>query len=106
MALRSMLLDVAPLRESRAFRRLWAGETLSGFGGQMTLVAVMFQIWQATRSTAWTGAVGMAQAVPLVALGLFAGSLVDRVDRRRFYLLTTGGQTVCSLVLALQGLFG
>ncbi|WP_433147134.1 MFS transporter [Actinomadura nitritigenes] len=106
MALRSMLLDVAPLRASPAFRRLWAGQTLSGFGGQMTLVAVMFQVWQATGSTTWTGAVGLAQAVPLVALGLFAGSLVDRVDRRRFYLLTTAGQTACSLALALQGLLG
>ncbi|MBO2460583.1 MFS transporter [Actinomadura violacea] len=106
MGLKSLLLDVAPLRASPAFRRLWIGQTLSGFGGQMTLVAVMFQIWQATKSTTWTGAVGLAQAVPLVALGLFAGSVVDRVDRRRFYLLTTGGQTVCSFVLALQGLLG
>lgn len=100
------LIDVAPLRSSAAFRRLWAGRTLSGFGGQMTLVAVMFQIWQATGSTAWTGAVGLAQAVPLVALGLFAGSVVDRVDRRAFCLLATGGQAVCSLLLALQGPFG
>lgn len=103
MALRQALLDVAPLRSSPAFRRLWIGQSLSGFGGQMTLVAVMFQVWQTTRSTAWTGAVGLAQAIPLVALGLFAGSLVDRVDRRRFYLLTTGGQAVCSFLLAAQG---
>jgi MFS family permease len=106
MGLRHALLDVTPLRSSRAFRRLWIGQSLSGLGGQMTLVAVMFQVWQATRSTTWTGAVGLAQAVPLVALGLFAGSLVDRVDRRRFYLLTTGGQAVCSLLLALQGFLG
>ncbi|MEY9848978.1 MFS transporter [Streptacidiphilus sp. MAP5-3] len=100
------LLDIAPLGSSPTFRRLWIGQSLSGFGGQMTLVAVMFQVWQATRSTAWTGAVGLAQAIPLVALGLFAGSLVDRVDRRRFYLVTTGGQAVCSFLLAAQGLTG
>ncbi|MEV5980481.1 MFS transporter [Streptomyces sp. NPDC052114] len=106
MGLRRALLDVAPLRSSPPFRRLWIGQTLSGLGGQMTLVAVMFQIWGMTGSTLWTGAVGLAQAVPLVALGLFAGSLVDRVDRRRFYLLMTGGQAVCSLLLALQGFLG
>ncbi|MFJ9559839.1 MFS transporter [Streptomyces fuscichromogenes] len=100
------LIDVAPLRSSPAFRRLWIGQTLSGFGGQMTLVAVMFQVWQTTRSTTWTGAVGLAQAIPLVALGLFAGSLVDRVDRRKFFLLMTAGQAACSLLLALQGLLG
>ncbi|MCC3767385.1 MFS transporter [Streptomyces sp. UNOC14_S4] len=97
------LLDVTPLRSSPAFRRLWCGQALSGVGGQMTLVAVTFQVWRTTGSTAWTGAVGLAQAVPLVALGLFAGSVVDRVDRRTFFLVMTGGQAACSLLLALQG---
>jgi MFS family permease len=106
MELKRTLIDVTPLRSSPPFRRLWIGQTLSGFGGQMTLVAVMFQVWQMTKSTTWTGAVGLAQAVPLVALGLFAGSLVDRVDRRKFYLLTISGQAVCSLLLALQGFLG
>ncbi|MGW2857972.1 MFS transporter, partial [Streptomyces sp. NPDC001215] len=106
MGLKRTLIDVTPLRSSPPFRRLWIGQTLSGFGGQMTLVAVMFQVWQMTKSTTWTGAVGLAQAIPLVALGLFAGSLVDRVDRRKFYLLTISGQTACSLLLAVQGFLG
>jgi MFS family permease len=106
MGLRHTLLDVTPIRSSPQFRRLWLGQALSGFGSQMTLVAVMFQVWQITKSTTWTGAVGLAQAIPLVALGLFAGSLADRVDRRKFYLLTTSGQAMCSLLLALQGFLG
>ncbi|MEQ4724678.1 MFS transporter [Nonomuraea sp. B19D2] len=106
MGLKHTLLDVTPLRSSPQFRRLWIGQALSGFGSQMTLVAVMFQVWQTTKSTAWTGAVGLAGAIPLVVLGLFAGSLVDRVDRRKVYLLTTGGLAVCSLLLALQGFLG
>ncbi|WP_046729144.1 MFS transporter [Streptomyces humi] len=106
MGMRRTLIDVTPLRSSPPFRRLWIGQTLSGFGSQMTLVAVMFQVWQSTRSTTWTGAVGLAQAIPVVAFGLFAGSLVDRGDPRRFLLLTTGGQALCSLLLAVQGFFG
>jgi MFS family permease len=100
---RNALLDIGPLRSSPVFRRWWIGRTFSGFGSQMTLVAVMFQVWQMTASTVWTGAVALAQAVPIIAFGLFAGSLVDRVDRRKFYLGTTTGQAVCSIVLALQG---
>ncbi|MET8612339.1 MFS transporter [Streptomyces misionensis] len=106
MGLKRTLIDVTPLRLSPPFRRLWIGQALSGFGSQMTLVAVMFQIWQMTKSPTWTGVVGPAQAIPLVTLGLFAGSLVDRVDRRKLYLLTTGGQAVCSLLLALQAFLG
>ncbi|MGW1076884.1 MFS transporter [Streptomyces sp. NPDC002537] len=101
-----VLLDVTPLRSSRAFRRLWLGQALSGIGSQMALVAVAFEVWQLTGSTVWTGAVGLAQAVPLVALGLFAGSVADRVDRRRLSLVMTGGQAAVALFLALQGLLG
>ena len=106
MGLRHTLLDVTPLRTSPPFRRLWISQALSGFGSQMTLVAVMFQVWQTTNSTAWTGAVGLAQAIPLVVLGLFAGAVVDRVDRRKLCLITTSGHAVCSLLLALQGFLG
>lgn len=106
MGVKRALLDVTPLRRSAPFRRLWLGQTLSRLGGQMTLVAVMFQVWQTTHSTVWTGAVGLARAVPLIVLGLFAGSLVDRVDRRTFYLITTSGQAVCVSLLALQGFLG
>ncbi|MGW4812313.1 MFS transporter [Kitasatospora cineracea] len=101
-----LLLDVAPLRESPAFRRLWIGGTVSGFGSQLATVAVMFQVWEQTRSTVWTGAVGLAQAVPLLVLGLLAGALVDRSDRRALYLLATAGQAGCALLLAAQALLG
>ena len=60
--MRRALLDTTPLRASPVFRRLWFGRGFSGFGSQMTLVAVMFQVWESTRSTVWTGAVGLAQA--------------------------------------------
>jgi MFS family permease len=105
MAVRRALVDVTPLHQP-SFRRLWIGRSVSGVGSQLTIVAVMFQVWQRTHSTVWTGAVGVAQAVPVIALGLFAGSHVDRVDRRRLYLITTTGQAACSALLAAQGLFG
>src|SRR6516225_7928848 len=106
MGMRRALIDLAPLRSSPRFRRLWIGRACSGFGSQMTLVAVMFQAWHMTGSTVWTGAVGLAQAVPLIAFGLAAGSLTDRSDRHRLYLAATTGQAVCSGLLAVQGFSG
>ncbi|TDV40302.1 MFS transporter [Actinophytocola oryzae] len=85
------LLDLTTLRTA-VFRRVWFGQIASALGGQMTLVAVLFQVWDATRSPVWTGAVGMAQAVPLMVLSLFAGALVDRRDRRLVYLTAMTGQ--------------
>ncbi|MBB4904916.1 MFS transporter [Actinophytocola algeriensis] len=105
MALRHAFVDLGPLRAVPVYRRLWFGQTASGFGSQMTLIAVLFQVWEATGSVVWTGAVGMAQALPLMVFGLFAGSLVDRHDRRRLYLVAMSGQAFCSVLLALQAFF-
>lgn len=106
MGVTRVLVDVTPLRSSPPFRRLLVGRACSGFGSQMTLVAVMFQVWQATHSTIWTGAVGVATAAPIIAFGLAAGALVDRVDRRGSYLVATVGQAACSVLLAAQGFLG
>ncbi|MGW3356438.1 MFS transporter [Streptomyces bungoensis] len=106
MSLAGSLIDVTPLRTSPVFRRLLIGRTVSVLGGVMTMVTVMYQVWDMTRSTAWTGAVGLAQALPLVVFGLFAGARVDRADRRRIYLTATVGQAACSLLLAVQGFTG
>ena len=103
--MRKALLDLTPLRTSKAYRRLWIGRGCSAFGSQMTLVAVIYQVWESTGSTVWTGAVGLAQAIPLVAFGLFAGSLVDSGDRRRIYLVALTGMAAASVVLAVQGVF-
>lgn len=106
MAIASALIDLSPLMASPVFRRLWIGRTFSGFGAQMTIVAVMFQVWQLTRSPIWTGAVGIAQAVPMVVVGLIGGGLADRTDRRRLVLRTTVGQFSVSILLTLQGFLG
>ncbi|MEV4561191.1 MFS transporter [Kitasatospora sp. NPDC049285] len=106
MKLSRALVDVRPLRSSPPFRRLLIGRTVSTFGSFMTVVAVMFQVWGMTHSAVWSGAVGLAQALPMIGIGLFAGSWVDRADRRRVYLLGNAGQAGCSLLLAVQGFTG
>jgi MFS family permease len=105
VSLSRSLLDVRPLG-SLAFRRLLIGRTVSTLGGFMTMVTVMYQVWDMTHSAAWSGAVGLAQALPMVVVGLSAGAWVDRADRRRVYLATTIGQAACSLLLAAQAFTG
>jgi hypothetical protein len=40
--LRSVAMDIGPLRSSREFRLLWTGQVVSFLGSQITYVAVMF----------------------------------------------------------------
>src|SRR5690606_21820271 len=106
MSVSRTFIDVRPLRASPVFRRLLIGRTVSVLGGFMTMVTVMYQVWEMTHSAAWSGAVGLAQALPLVCFGLVAGAWVDRGDRRRIFLAATVGQALCSLLLAVQGFNG
>jgi MFS family permease len=99
---RSLLADLRPLRESPPFRRLWIGSSVSSFGGTMTGFAVVLQTYDLTRSSAAVGAIGLAQAVPALAIGLFGGSLADAVDRRRLVLVTSGVLAVVSAAFAVQ----
>nr|WP_206444070.1 MFS transporter [Nocardioides sp. KC13] len=97
-----MLIDITPLRTSPAFRRFFLGRAVSGLGGQITGVAVMYQVWEATHSPFWSGSVALAQLVPLLTIGLWGGSVADRADRRSILMATTVVQLVLALLLVAQ----
>jgi MFS family permease len=102
----SLLADLRPLRESRAFRRLWIGTSVSSVGGAMTGFAVVLQTFDLTRSSVAVGAIGIVQFIPALVLGLIGGSLADAVDRRRLVLATSSGVTAVSAVFAVQAFAG
>lgn len=103
----TVLTDVTPLREHPGFRRLWAGETISAMGNQLTTTAVPLQVYAITKSSFAVGVTGLVALVPLVTFGLLGGAISDAVDRRRLVLLTSSGLAVVSaalLALAVVGL--
>jgi MFS family permease len=106
MARLGLLADIGPLRESAAFRRLWATTTLSSAGGSLTAFAVMLQVYNLTRSPLAVGAIGVAQVVPTLIIGLLGGSVIDATDRRKLVLVTSGGLALVSAGFAAQALAG
>lgn len=106
MTLTTGLLDLRPLRSSPPFRRLWGSGMLGALGGQVAVVAVLFQVWELTRNPFWTGAIGLANTVPLLVFGLVGGTLADAIDRRSLVRWATVGQAVAGLALAAQALAG
>jgi MFS family permease len=103
---RRLLLDVRPLRESPAFRRLFLGSTLSQVGTAMTTYAVALQVFTLTGSSAAVGGVGLSAAVPSICMGLFGGAIIDAVDRRKLVLLTSSGLTAVSIGFTVQAFAG
>ena len=101
-----VLADLRPLRESPEYRRLWIGSSLSAVGGQMTTFAVALQVWNISRSSAAVGAIGLAYAIPAIAVGMAGGVLIDSVDRRKLVLVTSSVQMLVSVAFAAQAFAG
>ncbi|MGH3193869.1 MAG: MFS transporter, partial [Streptosporangiaceae bacterium] len=103
---RRLLADVSPLREFPDFRRLWVGTTLSSVGAALTMFAVPLQVYDITRSPLAVGAIGVAQLIPTITIGLLGGAIADAVDRRKLILVTSGCSAAASAGLAAQAFAG
>ena len=66
----------------RDFRLLWSGMTLSALGDSMSLVALLWLVYQTTGSVRQLGWFVAAYTAPVAVGGLIAGSVLDRFDRR------------------------
>ena len=103
---RSAVSDISPLRESAAYRRLFAGQAVSSIGTQVTQVAVPLQVYAITHSSLDVGLASLAALIPLVFFGLYGGAIADAVDRRKLLLVTSAGTMTVSVVLLAQAAAG
>jgi MFS family permease len=101
-ALARLAVDVRPLREFPAFRRLWLGQSISFLGGELTLVAMPYQVYQLTHSTLALGLFALTQLFPLLTLTLVGGTVADAFDRRRLLLVTEVAEAVAVAGLAIN----
>ena len=97
-------VDLAPLKESRDFRLLFAGLLVSSLGNQLTTVAIPFQVYALTRSSLQVGLVSLAQLVPLIVGSLIGGTVGDVVDRRSLIAVTAAASCLAAAGLVLNSL--
>ena len=100
--LRSLRVDLTPLRESREYRLLFTGQGVSFAGTMVTYVAVPYQAYSLTHSSLTVGLVSLVEFVPILAISLLGGALADAVDRRRMVRLTEIGMCVVSAGLLVN----
>ncbi|MEA2441848.1 MAG: hypothetical protein QOH76_3272 [Thermoleophilaceae bacterium] len=99
-------VDTRALGESRDFRLLTIGSTVTGLGTQAALVALPYQVYVISRSAFLTGLLGLVELGPLIALSLFGGALADRFDRRRLLLAAQVALVLVASGLAAAALLG
>ncbi len=86
---RRRLVDLAPLRRSPAFARLWIGQSISGIGAWVSTTAIGLQIYDITESTLAVALVGGISLVPMIVAGIWGGMLVDAFDRRAVAIIAS-----------------
>jgi len=93
-------VSLRPLR-SRNFALLWSSALVSNVGSWMQIVALGTVITLDTHNALWTGLVAAAAFVPMGLLSPIGGALADRLDRRRWLIVTTVGEAAFATVLAI-----
>jgi MFS family permease len=105
----SRLVNAFPLVNAlvhRDFRLYWGGHTFAVSGQQMATMTQMWLIFELTGSALQLGLLGLARAIPGVALNLVGGVLADKVDQRRLLMYSNVGMTALYFILATLALSG
>jgi len=94
------------LRHNREFRVVLIGQTVSAFGDAISLTVLPLLVVALTGSGIAMGIVGVLQLLPDLLLGLPAGALADRWDRRRMIIVADLGRALLTALIPLSVMLG
>ncbi len=92
--------------EHRNARLFFLGLSVSNIGSWIQMTAVSLLVYQRTGKATDVGVTLLCQFLPMLVLGVWAGAIADRVDKRKMTLLTQAGQAVLAFALGFLALAG
>jgi ENTS family enterobactin (siderophore) exporter len=104
MRIGQVVIDVAPLRESRDFRWMFAGRFVSNAGNAIAVTAANWQVYGLTHSSLAVGLLTLADSAGMLVGLLAGGMLADRYDRRQLLLAVRLPQAVLALLMMANSL--
>lgn len=90
---------IAPARLGRPFRWLMAASWTSNIGDGIALAAGPLLVASQTRNPTLVAMAALLQRLPWLLLGLYAGAVADRLDRKRIIVLANGLRVLVVLAL-------
>ncbi len=91
----------------RNFRLLWISLVVSSVGTWMQIVAQSLLVLKITNNSALAlGTVSLAQALSFFIFALIGGSVADRIDKRKFLLVTQSLSMLLAFVLGTLAVTG
>ena len=83
-----------PLWRNHNYLLLWSGQAISSVGGEASQLAFPLLILSLTHSPAQAGFAGALRSLAYLLLGLPAGALVDRWNRKRVMVVCDAGRAI------------
>ncbi len=102
MRIGQIVIDVAPLRESRDFRWLYTGRLTAQAGNVVATTAASWQVYALTHSPLAVGLLSLTSSIGMLVSLLAGGVLADRYDRRTLLLATELPQAALAVALLVN----
>jgi ENTS family enterobactin (siderophore) exporter len=102
MRIGQIVIDVAPLRESRDFRWLYTGRLTAQAGTVVATTAASWQVYALTHSPLAVGLLSLTSSIGMLVSLLAGGVLADRYDRRTLLLATELPQAALGVTLLVN----
>ena len=87
------------VREAGGFRLLFFATLASSIGTWLAFVALVIDVYDRTENASWVSALLLAEFLPIVVIGFFAGRLIDRASRRWILVLSDAARAGIFIVL-------
>lgn len=92
--------------EHRNARLFFLGLSVSNVGSWVQMTAVSLLVYRLTGKATDVGITLLCQFLPMLVLGVWAGAVADRVDKRKMTMWTQSGQAALAFVLGFLALGG
>src|SRR5437764_9292067 len=83
----------------RNFVWLLVSYAMSTVAREAQIVVVGWQVFALTKDPLSLGLIGLAEALPLIAMALYAGHVADRASRRTVAVIGTAGVLLSAIAL-------
>ncbi len=87
------------------FRRLILAYATLTVAREAQVIVVAWQVYEQTKDPLALGLIGLAEALPFIAIALYAGHIADRLNRRTIALAGTFGLLLSAVALLLFTIF-
>jgi len=95
-----------PALKHRNYKIYLSGQFVSLIGTWMQQLAMSWMVYRLTKSAFWLGVSGFSSQIPMFIFGLFAGVIVDHVDRHKLLIWTQTLSALQAFTLAALTLTG